>query len=221
MVDLNIDDIRREYLKGAGILDGCFHEDDYQKYQLLEEIIATKGYAYLTVEESNGRYIKVFTVKINEIRAIRGSAFFIYEDDIGKHLVFEYHKEKNIRIGVDIEQKPYSFDYYNYPQNVPYDELLEMTERLVYKHYDDIYHLWMLQDDVDKFATKLDLNLSSRLNLHKIRLEFAQKQYVEKYGFEGYRINELLKELEEDPREYLGYKTYAKYLAEDNPITIK
>lgn len=225
MVDLNIDNNRRDILnqlRGKEILNGCFCEEDYHKYSLLEEIIAVKGYAYLTIEKSKGRFIKVYTIKVNEVRAIRGSAFFIYEHENGdKELIFEYHKEDNIRIGVDPEQKPYKFEYYNYPQNVSYEELYEMTERLVYKHYDDIYHLWMLQDDVDKFASKLDLNLPSRLRLHKIRLEFCQKQYVEKYGFEGARINELLNELENDPREYLGYKTYARYLAEDNPVIIK
>ena len=226
MSKLDIRSIRRKYLKlkkSDEVLKGCFHKEDIKKYHILEDLINVKGYAYLTIEKSKGRFIKVYTIKVNEVRAIRGSAFFIYEHENGdKELIFEYHKsEDNIRIGVDPKQKPYKFEYYNYPQNVSYEELYDMTERLVYKHYDDIYHLWMLQDDVDKFASKLDLNLPSRLRLHKIRLEFCQKQYVEKYGFEGARINELLNELENDPREYLGYKTYARYLAEDNPITLK
>lgn len=218
MSKLDIRSIRRKYLKSKKsdeVLKGCFHKDDIKKYHILEDLIKVKGYAYLTVEISKCRHMLVETIKVDKIRAIRGTAFFLYDNKI----VFEYNKEKNIRIGVDLEQKSYRFEYYDYPQNVPYDDLVEMTEQLLKHHYDDIYHLWIDRMTVDKFADQLDLNLPSRINLHKVYLEFCQKQYVEKYGFEGARINELLNELENDPREYLGYKTYAIYLAEDNPIT--
>ena len=219
MTHIDIKSLRKKYLKqkkSDEILKGCFHPDDFKKYLLLEEIIEDKGYGYLTVEITNGRWITVKTIKVDEIIAVRGSAFYIYN----KEIVFEYHKEKNIRIGVDLNQKEYHFEYYNYPQEVSYEDLVEMTEQLVSKHYDDIYHLWMLQDDVDKFADKLDLNLKSRLNLHKVRLDFCQKQYVGNYGFENPRISQLLTELKEDPRYFIGYKSYDKYLAEENPITV-
>ena len=120
---INIDNINKNYL------NGCFEPDDYEKYLFLEEIIRSKGYAYITIEKSKGRFVKIFTIKITEVRAVRGSAFFIYEDEIGKHLVFEYHQEENIRIGVDPEQNPYTLEYYNYPKYVSYEELYEMTER--------------------------------------------------------------------------------------------
>ena len=57
-------------------------------------------------------------------------------------------------------------------------------------------------------------------NLHKVRLDFCQKQYVGNYGFENPRISQLLTELKEDPRYFIGYKSYDKYLAEENPITV-
>lgn len=217
MSRLDIRGIRRKYLKSKKsdeVLKGCFHKDDLKKYHILEDLIKVKGYAYLTVEISKGRHILIKTIKVDKIRAIRGTTFFLYDNEI----VFEYDKEKNIRIGVDLEQNSYQFEYYNYPQAVSYEDLVEITEQLLKYHYDDIYHLWIDRMTVDKFADQLDLNLPSRINLHKVYLEFCQKQYVDHYGVENRRITDLMNELKEDPRYYIGYHKYDRCLAEDNPI---
>ena len=211
----NVEEIKKGNNKTKyEILKGCFHEDDYKKYKLIEELVDEKGYAYLTLEITKGRLVEVKTIKVNHIIGLRGSAFFVYNGE----LVFDYNKEENVRIGVDLNQSEYNFKIWNYPQQVPKKELEEMVERLVYKHYDDIYHLWMFQSDVDKYATKLDLNLESRINLHLIWLEFCQKQYIKHHkGKESPIIQDKINYLMSDARDYIGFKKYDKYLKQEKP----
>ena len=168
------------------------------------------------MEITNGRWVEIKTIPVEKVIGVRGTAFFIYNNEI----VFSYYNEDNIRIGFDFNQKEYYLKYYKMPQEVSKEDLEEIVEQLLTEHYGDIYHLWMNHTDVDNFADKLDLNLNSRINLHKVYLEFCQKQYIRHNGYENPILNDKMSELLGDVEYFLGKKNYKKYVDVENYIEL-
>lgn len=213
---MGFDDIRRgaiDNFNEGKIINGGIPCDEMKFYQTVEAQIEKEGLAHITREIKVGRITKCDTFLTDQVIGVRGGVFFFYKDE---EIYYYSGAEKNVEIYYDEKQQEYSFEIFKYKNTFTREQCNEMIEIMMRENYNDLLRCFGTKDQVDKFATDMDMDFKTRKLFDICVHEKLQEQYVERHGVRNILLDKEIDLIQNDDEVYYGKTGKKKWLVDES-----
>lgn len=213
---IGFDDIRRgaiDHFNEGKIINGGIPCGEMKFYQTVEAQIEKEGLAHITREIKVGRITRYDTFITDQVIGVRGGVFFFYK---GEEVYYYSGADKNVKIYYDEKQQEYSFEIFKYKNTFNREQCNEMIEVMMRENYNDLLRCFGTKDQVEKFATDMDMDFKTRKLFDICVHEKLQEQYVERYGVRNPLLDEEIDLIQNYDEVYYGKTGKKKWLVDES-----